>query len=76
MHHPDKSLVIRVAFLVESSIGIEYLRLISSFLGKAKLYQILSNLSSTDLLKKTNSYEEICLRTVLFLLFCYAMAYC
>ena len=47
------------AFLVESSVGIEYLRLISSFLAKAKLYKILSNLSSTDLLKKNNSYEEI-----------------
>ena len=46
------------AFLVESSVGIEYLRLISSFLAKAKLYKILSNLSSTDPLKKINSYEE------------------
>ena len=46
------------AFLVESSVGIEYLRLISSFLAKAKLYKILSNLSSTDPLKKINCYEE------------------
>ena len=59
MHHLDKWLVIRVAFLVESSVGIEYLRLISSFLAKAKLYKILSNLSSTDLFRKINSYEEI-----------------
>ena len=64
------------AFLVESSVGIEYLRLISSFLAKAKLYKILSNLSSTDLLKKINSYEEILPRILLFLLFCYAITYC
>ena len=64
------------AFLVESSVGIEYLRLISSFLAKAKLYKILSNLSSTDLLKKINSYEEIWPRILLFLLFRYAITYC